>query len=71
MKIVNMNKYSLKDVTFKKCFAIINQEGNFLSLDGKTIYLPIGGRCALKELLKQQESDFYWVPLNYETIRKI
>lgn len=67
MKIVNMKNYRIvgSDGTGKQYigFAIINESGNFLSLDGKKIYIPCGGRRALKELLPIA-GTFQFVPLH-------
>lgn len=55
MKIVNMKKFKInvtKGVTKQYIgFAIMNDEGNFLSVDGNEIFIPCGGRSALKSLL--------------------
>ena len=55
MKIVNMKNYPITfphgGLKLYKGFAIINETGEFLSLDGKKIYIPCGGRKALLELL--------------------
>lgn len=55
MTIVNMKKFkiALPGGGSKQYigFAIMNDSGKFLSLDGKKIYIPCGGRKTLKELL--------------------
>lgn len=55
MKIVNMKNITIelmKGFTKRyQGFAIMNESGEFLSLDGKEIYIPCGGRKALKALL--------------------
>ena len=56
MKIVNVSKlYDLCGPRggAKSYFAIINEEGNFLSLDGETTYIPCGGRYTLKTSMSQ------------------
>lgn len=52
--IVNMkNKRSVTrpGMTYNKGFALYVDDLGFLSLDGKTVYIPCGGRNALKALL--------------------
>lgn len=55
MKIVNMKNYPVYlacgNTKIHIGFAIINENGDFLSVDGKSIYIPCGGRKALKSLL--------------------
>lgn len=67
MKIVNLKNFKINfENGFSKCyngFAIINEVGEFLSLDGKRIYIPRGGRKALKELLPIA-NEFKFVPLH-------
>lgn len=67
MKIVNMKnfKINLTNGATKqyKGFAIINDDEKFLSLDGKEIYIPCGGRKALNSLLPIAET-FQFVALH-------
>ena len=52
--IVNMkNKMSVTkpNVIYKKGFAIYVDDRGFLSLDGKNVYIPCGGRKALQSLV--------------------
>lgn len=37
-------------MTYRKGFALYVDDLGFLSLDGKTVYIPCGGRKALKAL---------------------
>lgn len=39
--------------TYRKGFAIYVENRGYLSLDGKTVYLPVGGRRALKSIIEQ------------------
>lgn len=51
--IVNMKgKYSVTKpgMIYGKGFALYLDEVGFLSLDGKTVYIPAGGRKALKAI---------------------
>lgn len=53
-RIVNMaGKRSVKNpsMTYGKGFAIYVDDAGFLSLDGKNIYIPWGGRAALKTII--------------------
>lgn len=53
-KIVNMNgKRSIRrpHMTYGKGFALYVEDRGFLSLDGKTVYIPCGGRKALNAIL--------------------
>lgn len=53
--IVNMaGKRSVThpNMSYRKGFALYVDERGFLSLDGKNIYIPCGGRKALKALLE-------------------
>ena len=50
---VNMNgKRSITrpGMFYGKCFALYVDDKGFLSLDGKTVYIPCGGRKALQAL---------------------
>lgn len=52
--IVNMNgKRSVVNpsMTYGKGFALYVDDMGFLSLDGKTVYIPCGGRKALNALI--------------------
>lgn len=52
--IVNMkDKRSVTNpsMTYSKGFALYVDDMGFLSLDGKTVYIPCGGRKALKALI--------------------
>lgn len=52
--IVNMNgKRSVthNNMIYGKCFAIYVDDMGFLSLDGKNVYTPCGGRKACKALI--------------------
>lgn len=51
--IVNMNgrrSATHPNMTYGKGFALYVDDLGFLSLDGKTVYMPIGGRKALKAI---------------------
>ena len=53
--IVNMEgKRSVthSNMIYRKGFALYVDERGFLSLDGKNVYIPCGGRKALKALLE-------------------
>lgn len=67
MKIVNMKNfpYIIKEGFVKnyRGFAIMNEAGEFLSVDGKSIYIPCGGRKALETLLPIAD-EFRFVPLH-------
>lgn len=67
MKIVNMKNFK---INYKpgwakeyKGFSIMNEAGEFLSLDGKEIYIPCGGRKALTALLPIADT-FSFIPLH-------
>lgn len=66
MKIVNVSKlYGLCGPRggTKSYFAIVNEEGNFLSLDGETTYIPCGGRYTLKIIMNQLDDlKASWIP---------
>lgn len=52
--IVNMkNKRSVTklNMIYKKGFAIYVEDRGFLSFDGKNVYIPCGGRKALKPII--------------------
>lgn len=52
--IVNMNgRHSVThpNMTYGKGFALYVDDLGFLSLDGKNVYMPIGGRKALKAIV--------------------
>jgi hypothetical protein len=52
--IVNMNgkrSVTRPGMTYGKCFALYVDDLGFLSLDGKTVYTPCGGRKALKAII--------------------
>lgn len=63
MTIVNMKNFKVNNTKQYRGFAIMNNEGKFLSLDGKGIYIPCGGRNALKTLLPVADS-FEFVALH-------
>lgn len=51
--IVNMDgkrSVTTPDMTYKKGFALYVDDRGFLSLDGKNVYIPCGGRKALKAI---------------------
>lgn len=53
--IVNMNgKRSVThpNMTYGKGFALYADDMGFLSMDGKNVYIPSGGRRALKSLIE-------------------
>ena len=53
--IVNMkNKRSVvrPNMVYAKGFAVYVDDMGFLSLDGKTVYIPCGGRKALKSIIE-------------------
>lgn len=67
MRIVNMKNFPVVfDFGFTKTYrgyAIMNEAGEFMSVDGSTIYIPSGGRRTLKEMI--QHADRYtFVPLH-------
>ena len=66
MKIVNVSKlYGLCGPRggTKSYFAIVNEEGNFLSLDGETTYIPCGGRYTLKIIMSKLDGlKASWLP---------
>lgn len=66
MKIVNVSKmFGLFGPCggVKSYFAIVNDEGNFLSLDGETTYIPCGGRYTLKIIMNQiNDLKASWIP---------
>ena len=52
--IVNMNgkrSVTRPNMTYGKGFALYADDLGFLSLDGKTVYIPCGGRKALQALV--------------------
>ena len=64
--IVNMNgKRSVthNNMVYGKCFAIYVDDMGFLSLDGKNVYTPCGGRKALKALLESgiENRGYYFI----------
>lgn len=67
MQIVNMINIEIKltkgIAKQYQGFAIMNESGEFLSLNGKEIYIPHGGRKALKALLPVADT-FSFVPLH-------
>ena len=53
--IVNMkNKRSVThpNMIYAKGFALYVDDRGFLSLDGKNVYIPCGGRKALKDIIE-------------------
>lgn len=66
MKIVNVSKlFGLVGPRggTKSYFAIVNEEGNFLSLDGENTYIPCGGRYTLKIIMNQLDDlKASWLP---------
>ena len=54
--IVNMEgkrSVTRPGMTYSKGFALYVDDLGFLSLDGKTVYIPCGGRKALKSIVDQ------------------
>ena len=64
--IVNMNgkrSVTRPNMTYGKGFAIYVDDMGFLSLDGKNVYIPCGGRRVLKALLESgiENRGYYFI----------
>lgn len=47
----NMRSITRPNMIYAKGFALYVDDYGFLSLDGKTVYIPCGGRKALKAIV--------------------
>ena len=48
----NMRSITRPNMFYSKGFSIYVDDRGFLSLDGKTVYIPCGGRKALKAIIE-------------------
>lgn len=48
----NMRSVTRTNMIYAKGFALYVDDRGFLSLDGKTVYIPCGGRKALKAIIE-------------------
>ena len=48
----NMRSVTRPNMIYAKGFALYVDDRGFLSLDGKTVYIPCGGRKAIKSIIE-------------------